>query len=67
MGFRDRFGHAQGLAYSGEILTIGTQDVKNSKHVVASRLIKLPPVVDSDEVPIEARALGAQVAAALDH
>lgn len=45
--------------YSGEILTVGTQDANNSKHVVVSRLIKLPPVADSDEVPIEARALGA--------
>lgn len=59
MRFRDWFGHAHGLEFSGDILTVGAQDANNSKHVVASQLIKLPPVVDSDEVPIEARALGA--------
>lgn len=56
--FRDWFGRALGLKQGGDILTIGTQDANNSKHVVASQLIRLPPVVDSDEVPIEAHASG---------
>lgn len=59
MRFRDCFDHAHGLEHSAAILTIGTQDVNHSRHAVASQLIKLPPVVDSDEVPTKVRVLGA--------
>lgn len=58
MRFRDRFGLAHGLEHSADILTTGTKDANNSRHAVASQLIKLPPVVDSDKVPTGARALG---------
>lgn len=56
--FRDWFGHAHGLEHSADIPTTGTKDANNSRHAVASQLIKLPPVVDSDKVPTAARALG---------
>ena len=59
MRFRDWFGLIHGHVHCADVLTTGTQDANNSRQAFVSQLIKLQPIVDSDEVPTEAHALGA--------
>lgn len=59
MRLRDWFCLIHGHVHSADILTTGTQDANNSRQAVVSKLITLPPIVDSDEVPTEAHTLGA--------
>ena len=59
MRIRDWFDPIHGHVHSAAILTTGTQDANYSRQAVVSLLIKLPSIVDSDEVPTEAHALGA--------
>ena len=51
MRLRDWFGLIHGHVHRADILTTGTQDANNSRQAVVSKLIRLPPIVDSDEVP----------------
>lgn len=60
------YGHTLEFEHSAELLTNGKWDASHPWYAVASQLIKLLPVVDCDEMPTEAHALGAQLAAALD-